>query len=254
MSHRHHALALALLLVGCWFPGPFRFSLRNQQLVKKRIPITLRARLATWRAFCRMEIYTVRAASVLRIQTQYRRCARGNMNKESEFLRFSSHFPESCIACTLAARGRRIRNFLGAVVTLTCRPRLSGVQRAVFCLRDCGIFKQNKLQPQLIPSVGCPAERMNEINISRYCSQERIRYDACHLLPPQGGRRTGCSSACTTSNHSAEPSATSTWKQRGKASNSSEETGGPLRARKAPRIREYDRERDMPRERKKDFT
>eukprot|EP00903_Cladosiphon_okamuranus_P016531 g15251.t1 len=44
-----------------------------QQLVIKRRPITLRARLATWRSFCRMEIYTTRAASARRIQTQYRR-------------------------------------------------------------------------------------------------------------------------------------------------------------------------------------
>lgn len=54
------------------------FTIKNKcavrkQLVKKRRPIVLRARLATWRAFCRMEIYSARAASALRIQTQYRR-------------------------------------------------------------------------------------------------------------------------------------------------------------------------------------
>eukprot|EP00752_Nemacystus_decipiens_P001572 g1533.t1 len=48
-------------------------ALKIKQLVIKRRPITLRARLATWRSFCRMEIYTTRAASARRIQTQYRR-------------------------------------------------------------------------------------------------------------------------------------------------------------------------------------
>ena len=59
------------------YAGPFCPHKNNhtarKQLVKKRRPIMLRARLATWRAFCRMEIYSARAASALRIQTQYRR-------------------------------------------------------------------------------------------------------------------------------------------------------------------------------------
>lgn len=89
MYRFHRALHLALIFV--FRARDDRYSCSSKpsyylkQLVIKRRPITLRARLATWRSFCRMEIYTTRAASARRIQTQYRRCT----NHVSQYVAFA---------------------------------------------------------------------------------------------------------------------------------------------------------------------
>lgn len=83
---------------------------KNKQLVKKRRPMVLRARLATWRAFCRVEIYTARAAAALLIQTQYRRCV-----DIRPFVHFLSFF----LMCIVPDRGHAFCVFF--VTLKVCR-------------------------------------------------------------------------------------------------------------------------------------